>query len=125
MSAAKGAMPVIVSVGIVAAVTLPLWYVKLTALTPHHLVYFYLMPIVLIAMLFGDRLAIVSTILAVFCGDYFLQDPLYDLTNSNPLEYGDLLCLAVLAVTAIKTVRELMRPRAAIQEARPRYERGR
>lgn len=124
MWASKGAIPVVISLGIICAVTLPLWYVKLTALTPHHLVYFYLLPLVLIALLYGSRLAILSTLLAVFCGDYFLQDPLYSLANDNPLEYGDLLCLVGLAVTAIKSVHELMRPRTRMQEARPRYGRG-
>jgi hypothetical protein len=31
----------------------------------------------------------------------FLQKPLYIFGNGNPLEYGDLFCFALLAITAI------------------------
>jgi hypothetical protein len=43
--------------------------------------------------------------------DFFLQAPQYSFVNDNPLEYGDLFAFALLAATAIKFIRELVRPR--------------
>jgi K+-sensing histidine kinase KdpD len=70
--------------------------------------------VTLIAALYDGRLALLSTAIALVCADYFLQDPLYSLINDNPREYGDLFVFAVLAVTAIKFVRILMRPRTLL-----------
>jgi K+-sensing histidine kinase KdpD len=66
----------------------------------------------LIAALCNGRLAVLSTAVALVCADYFLQEPLYSFANDNPREYGDLVCFTVLALTAIKFIRELVRPRA-------------
>ena len=52
-----------------------------------------------------------TTGIALICGDYFLQKPLYIFGSDNPLEYGDLFVFALLAVTAIKFIRVLVRPR--------------
>src|SRR5262249_43942561 len=43
------------------------------------------------------------TAIAVACANYFLQEPIYHFVNDNPVEYGDLICFAVLAVTAIQS----------------------
>ena len=112
MRAVKGVLPVVVSVGLVLAVTAILWQLKLaTGGVPHRPVYFYLFPVILIAALYNGRLAVLSTIIALFCADYFLQDPIYTLVNDNPREYGDLFVFAVLAFTAIKFIRVLVRRR--------------
>jgi K+-sensing histidine kinase KdpD len=103
-------LPAIVSVAVVSATTAILWYAKLVAAGAHQLVYFYLLPVALIAFLFSGRLAIWCAGIAIICADYFLQDPLYTLYNTNPLEYGDLIWLAMLAALAIKCTRKLMRP---------------
>jgi hypothetical protein len=50
--------------------------------------------------------ASLCTAIALVSADYFLQEPLYSFANDNPLEYGDLICFALLAVTAIKFIRE-------------------
>lgn len=72
----------------------------------------------LIAALYNGRVAVLSTAMALVCADYFLQEPLYSLANDNPREYGDLVCFALLAVTAIKFIRELVRPRTSNFQAR-------
>ena len=72
----------------------------------------------LIAALYNGRVAVLSTAMALVCADYFLQEPLYSLANNNPREYGDLVCFALLAVTAIKFIRELVRPRTSNFQAR-------
>ena len=114
MRAAKGVLPVVVSVGLILAVTAILWQLKLaTGGVPHRPVYFYLFPVILIAALYNGRLAVLSTAIAILCAVFFLQDPPYSFANDNPLEYGDLFVFALLAVTTIKFVGVLTRPRAS------------
>jgi K+-sensing histidine kinase KdpD len=113
MRALNGVLPVVVSIGLILAVTAILWRLNSTAAGSYHLVYFYLFPVALIAALYNGRLALLATALALICADYFLQKPLYIFGNDNPLEYGDLFVFALLAVTTIKFVRVLTRPRAS------------
>jgi K+-sensing histidine kinase KdpD len=121
MRVLRGAHPIAVSLMLISAVTVILWHVKISTTGSHHLVYFYLLPVVLIAFLYNGRVAILCTAIAIVSADYFLQDPLYSLANDNPLEYGDLVWFTALAVTAIKFVRGLARPHAKILEARSRH----
>jgi K+-sensing histidine kinase KdpD len=114
MRALKGVSPIAVSVGSVLAVTAVLWHINSTAAGSYHLVYIYLFPVALIAALYNGRLALLGTAIALICADYFLQKPLYIFGNDNPLEYGDLFVFALLAVTAIKFIRVLVRPRTSL-----------
>jgi hypothetical protein len=114
MRALKGVIPIVVSVGLISAVTAVLWRLNSTAAGSYHLVYIYLFPVALIAGLYGGRLALLGTAVALICADYFLQKPLYILGNDDPLEYGDLFVFALLAITAIKFIRELLRPRISL-----------
>jgi K+-sensing histidine kinase KdpD len=111
MRALKGMVPIVVSVGLTLAVTAILWRLAWTIGSSHGLIYIYLFPVALIAALYNGRLALLSTAIAILCADYFLQPPLYTLLNDNPRDYGDLFVFAVLAVTAIKFIRVLVRPR--------------
>ena len=124
MRALKGMFPIAVSVGLILAVTAILWQIKLTTGGSYGLVYIYLFPVILIAALYNGRLALLSTAIALVCADYFLQDPLYSLVNDNPLEYGDLFAFALLAIPAIKFIRELVRPRPKTLKAGSRYRWG-
>jgi K+-sensing histidine kinase KdpD len=123
MKAAKGAVPFVVSLAVMIAATIVLWRLKISSAGSERLIYLYLLPIIFIAILYTGRLAMLCTVMALVFADYFLQDPLYSLANSNPLEYGDLICFAVLAGISIKCIRVLMRPRAKIVEQGPRYRR--
>ena len=114
MRAVKGMVPIVVSAGLILAVTAILWQLKLTAGSSSGLIYIYLFPVTLIATLYGGRLAVFCTAVALFCADHFLQAPLYSLLNDDPREYGDLFVFAVLAATAIRFVRALVRPRASV-----------
>jgi K+-sensing histidine kinase KdpD len=114
MRALKGVLPIAESVGLIIAATGILWLLKLSIGGHYRLVYIYLFPVTLIAALYNGRLAVLSTIIALICADYFLQDPLYSLVNHNPRQYGDLFVFAVLAVTAIKFIRVLVRPRTLL-----------
>ena len=124
MRALKGVLPIVVSVGVIMAVTAILWQLRLAANSSQHLIYIYLFPVTLIAALYNGRLAVLSAAIAILCADFFLQDPLYSFANDNPLEYGDLFAFALLAIPAIKFVRELVRPRPKSLKAGSRYRWG-
>jgi K+-sensing histidine kinase KdpD len=119
--ALKDVVPVAVSVGLIMAVTAILWQLKLAANGSHHLVYIYLFPVTLIAALYNDRVAALSTVIALLCADFFLEDPLYSFVDDNPLQYGDLFCFTLLAIPAIKFIRELARTRPKSLKAGSRY----
>ncbi len=121
---ANRALPVAVSLALVAAVTVILWYIELIAVGSNQLVYFYLFPVVLVRILYSSGLATLCTAVALFCADYFLQEPLYSLYNDNPLEYGDLFCFAILAMIAIKCTELLMLPRIEVPTGLSRRGRG-
>lgn len=125
MRALKGVPPIALSVGLVLAVTAVLWHINSIADGPQTLVYIYLFPVALIAA-YNGHLALLGTALALICADYFLQEPLYSFANDDPREYGDLVCFALLAATAIKFISVLVRPRTALEPRalgrfRPRY----
>jgi K+-sensing histidine kinase KdpD len=120
MRALKGVLPIAESMALMMAVTAILWLLKLTTEGHYRLIYIYLFPVTLIAGLYSGRLAVLSLVTALFCADYFLQEPLYSLANNDLLEYGDLFCFALLAITAIKFIRELVRPRTYLSaKSRP------
>jgi K+-sensing histidine kinase KdpD len=120
----KGALSIAESIALIVAVTAILWLLKLTTGGSYRLVYIYLFPVTLIATLYSGRLALLSTAVALLCANYFLQDPQYSFVNDNPLEYGDLVVFALLAVTATKFIRELLRPSPKSLKARSQYYRG-
>jgi K+-sensing histidine kinase KdpD len=117
----KGVIPFAVTFAVVTAVTAILFYFKLAGLGPHHPIFFYLLPIALVAILFGSLPATLFAVAATLCGAYFLYDPIYSFQISNRLELGDLVCFTVLALLAVKCTFELLRPVAKIPAVRPRY----
>lgn len=106
----KGVLPIVVSLGLMLAVTVVLWHINLITAGSRSLVYIYLFPVVLIAAVYNGRVAVLCAAVAIVCADLFLQEPLYSLANDNPREYGDLIYFALLAATAIKFIRVLARP---------------
>src|SRR5579864_4703886 len=97
-----------VSLALIAATTALLFYIHTTQTAPQRLVYLYLLPVILIAVLFSGRLALVCAGIAVLAADYYLQDPIYSFYNSNILEFGDSIWFAILAALSIKTTRMLL-----------------
>jgi K+-sensing histidine kinase KdpD len=106
----KGAVPVAVALAIVSVVTAVLWLIKLDAVGPQHLVFFYLLPTALVAVLYGSLPAMLCAVLATVCAAFFLYDPLYSFHVANPLELGELGCFAGLALIGAKCTAELLRP---------------
>jgi K+-sensing histidine kinase KdpD len=117
----RRAIPFAVTLAIVAAVTAALWYVKLAGARPHHPVFVYLLPIALVAMLYGSAPAMLCAVSAALCAAFFLYDPIYSFHVANRLEYGDLICFTVLALIGVKCTVELLRPVAKIPDVKPRY----
>jgi K+-sensing histidine kinase KdpD len=106
----KGAMPFIVALAVMSAVTAVLWLIKHEAVGPQHLVFYYLLPTALVAVLYGTRLAMFCAVAATICAAFFLYDPLYSLYVSKPVEMGELLCFAGLALIGSKCTADLLRP---------------
>ena len=101
---ANKALPLAVSLALVAAVTAVLWRVKVAFGGSHQFVYFYLFPVILIRILFSDALAALCAAIASLLANYFLQDPIYSFYNADPLDYGDLVGFFLLSLLAIKCV---------------------
>jgi two-component system sensor histidine kinase KdpD len=113
MSIVTRAVPVAISLTVVAATTAILWYVRLTALSLRDPVFFYVLPIIIVAIVYGRGPALLGACAAFFCADYFLYEPFYSFDITSRVEVGDLTCFAVLALIGIKCVGELFRPSAA------------
>ena len=58
---------------------------------PQHLVFFYLLPTALMAVLYGT-LAVFCALAATVCAAFFLYDPVYSIYVAKPVEMGELLC---------------------------------
>jgi K+-sensing histidine kinase KdpD len=121
MRIVKEAISTTVSLAVVGAVTAILLYAKLGGIGPLHPVFFYLLPVALVAILYGGRQAMVCAAAAITIAAYFLYDPMYSFHVASGLEFGDLICFAGLAVMAIKCTGALLRPGAKISAPKSRY----
>jgi K+-sensing histidine kinase KdpD len=106
----KAAVPAAVMLAVVSMVTAVLWVVKLSEPGPQHLVFFYLLPITLVAILYGGLPAMLCVIVATMSAAFFLYDPLYSFYVVNPRELGELVCFAGLALIGAKCTADLLRP---------------
>jgi K+-sensing histidine kinase KdpD len=110
MSLLARALPAGVSVATVAAVTAVLWCLNLTAASPRDPVFFYVLPIIAVAIVYGRGPALLGILAAFACADFFLYDPLYSFVIASRGEFGDLTCFSLLAVIGVKCASELFRP---------------
>jgi K+-sensing histidine kinase KdpD len=110
MRIVKGAAPIIVAFAVMSAVTALLWLVKHEAVGPQHLVFYYLLPTVLMAVLYGTRLAMFCALAGTVCAAFFLYDPLYSFYITKPVEMGELFCFVGLALIGSKCTADLLRP---------------
>lgn len=108
--------PISVALVIVSAVTMVLWLVRMSAVGPHHLVFFYLLPIALVATLYGNPLAILCGIAATLCAAFFLYDPLYSFYVTSALDVGELIWFVGLAMIGAKCAADLLQPLWALPE---------
>jgi K+-sensing histidine kinase KdpD len=115
----KRAMPVVVALAVVSVVTAVLWLVRISAVGPQHLVFFYLFPTVLVATLYGSAPAAVCAIAAATCAAFFLYEPLYSFHVDNPLDWGELGCFVGLALIGAKCAADLLRPAFHVPQRNP------
>jgi K+-sensing histidine kinase KdpD len=118
MSILRRATPIAVMLVIVSAVTTILWFVRPSG--PQHPVFFYLLPIALVATLYGSWLAMLYGIAATVCAAFFLYDPLYSFYVTSPLDVGELIWFVALALIGAKCAADLLQPLLAL----PRHNRA-
>lgn len=114
----RRAIPAGVSLTVIAVITAVLWYLKIATVSPHDPVFFYVLPIIVIAIVYGSRPALLGACTAFVCADYFLYDPLYSLDICSRQEFGDLACFSLLAGIGVKCAGELFRPSAKVSAAK-------
>src|SRR5579863_8776892 len=120
MSIVTRGLPVAISLTVVAVITAILWYLKLTTFSLRDPVFFYVLPIIVVALVYGRGPALLGVCAAFICADYFLYEPLYSLDISSRVEFGDLACFSLLALIGVKCVGELFRPTVKPQKPRLR-----
>ncbi len=122
MGIVKRAAPVALVFAVVSAVTAVLWFNRVSAVGPPHLVFFYLLPIGLVATLYGSLAAMLYGIAATLCAAFFLYDPLYSFYVTSPLDVGELVCFIGLALIAAKCTADLLQPLLALPRQNPAAE---
>jgi len=118
----RRAAPVALVFAVVSVVTAILWFIRISAVGPQHLVFFYLLPIALVATLYGSFLAMLYGIAATLCAAFFLYDPLYSFYVASPLDVGELVCFVGLALIGAKCAADLLQPLVALPEQNPAAE---
>ena len=114
--------PVALVFAVVSVVTAVLWFIRSSAVGPQHLVFFYLLPIALVATLYGSLLATLYGIAATFCAAFFLYDALYSFNVASPLDVGELVCFVGLALIGAKCAADLLQPLVALRQQNPAAE---
>jgi|SRR6516162_4934777 len=104
----KRTAPIAVSVMIILTITAVLFYFK-EAQHHHHLVFLYLFPTALVAMIYGSVLSMLSAIFATLLAAFFLYDPIYSMYVSDPREVGELIVFASVGLIGAKCIAELTR----------------
>ena len=122
MQIVKGIMPFVVAFSVVSIITVVLWIVRLEAVGPQHLVFFYLLPTAIVAVLYGHRPPMFFALAATACAAFFLYEPLYSFEVANPLELGELICFTGLALIGAKCAADLLRPAMRVLRQHPAIE---
>jgi K+-sensing histidine kinase KdpD len=110
MSIMARAVPATVSLAVVFGVTAVLWYLRLTSVNLHDPVFFYVLPVTVLAIAYGSGPAFLGVLAAFVCADYFLYEPFYTFDISSRVELGDLGCFSLLALSGVKCASALFRP---------------
>jgi len=106
----KRAEPVAVALAVVSVATAVLWMVKQSAAGEQHLVFFYLLPMALVAIVYGSLPAMICAAAATVCAAFFLYDPIYSFYIADPMGWGELICFTGLALFGAKCTADLLRP---------------
>jgi K+-sensing histidine kinase KdpD len=110
MPALKRIVPVAVSLAIIFAVTAVLFCLNDIHGGAQHLIFFYLLPTALVAIIYGSVLSMFCAIVATLLAAFFLYDPIYSFYVADPREVGELILFAVMGLIGAKCIAELRRP---------------
>lgn len=105
----KRAEPVVVTLAVTLLTTAVLFVLRRMFGGEEHLVFFYLLPMALVAILYGSRSAIICVAAATVCAAYLFYDPVYTFYFTNPADLGELICFAGLALIGAKCTADLLR----------------
>ena len=109
-------VPVAASLALIVVTTAILVYIHETQVEPHRLTYLYLLPLIFIAAVFTQQIAIICAASALLAADYFILDPVY---SFYAYDYEELLWFGALAVVATTITSRLARAgRATIDRRR-------
>ena len=100
------AAPVLVPL-ILLAITTGILYVLDIFLDPEHLIFAYLMPTTLIAIGYGSRAAMLTSIGGVILAAYFLYEPTFSFYIAQPLHVAELVFFTLLALAASQVVAKI------------------
>jgi K+-sensing histidine kinase KdpD len=110
MLSARWASAVAVSIAAICILTAILWYTGRIGVCPHDPVFFFLLPVTLVALRYGAAPAFLAILASFACADFFLYDPLYSFDICSRAELGDLGFFSMLAALAVKAASQLSRP---------------
>lgn len=105
------AAPILVPL-VLLAITTGVLYVLDILLDPEHLIFAYLVPTTLIAIGYGSRAAMLTSIGGVILAAYFLYEPTFSFYLKEPLHMAELAFFTLLALAASEVV-------AKISDGRP------
>lgn len=108
----RWASTIAVAIAMIGILTAILWYSGQIGICPRDPVFFFLLPVTLVAFRYGAAPAFIAVVVSFACADFFLYQPLYTLSICSRAELGDLTFFSVLAVLSIKAVTQLSRPSA-------------
>jgi K+-sensing histidine kinase KdpD len=106
----RRAEPVAVPLTLASFATAVLWLVRQMLGGEQHLVFFYLLPMALVAIIYGGRSAMICVAAASVCAAFFLYDPIYSFYVAEPADLGELICFTGLALIGAKCTADLLRP---------------
>jgi K+-sensing histidine kinase KdpD len=104
--------PVAVALALASLATAVLFVVRQALGGEQHLIFFYLLPMAIVAACYGGRSAMLCVAAASVCAAYFLYDPIYTFYFSDPADLGELICFTGLALIGAKCTADLLRPPA-------------
>lgn len=104
--------PMFVSIGGPLLATAPLLLLSEgSGPEPEHLVFIYLVPASLIAMVYGSASSIVASTISAVCAAFFLYQPRFSFLIDKPTEIAELVLFFILALAQSKFVGWLVHDR--------------
>ncbi len=101
--------PMLASIGGPLLATGPLLLINEgSAPEPEHLVFIYLVPASLVAMIYGSASSVVASTLSAICAAFFLYQPRFSFLIEKPTDIAELILFVALAVAQSKFIGRLV-----------------